>query len=65
MDNVIAYYIATRRQLGTSKAMQHTTQRFGVSVAAVRDELTTRGLLYAQHVTREQEFAAIALGDSE
>jgi hypothetical protein len=60
MDNVIAYYVATRRQLGSRRAMLHTMQRFGVTATEVREALTAKGLMLAQHPSQSQLLGAMA-----
>ncbi|MCE3285932.1 MAG: hypothetical protein K0R70_2188 [Steroidobacteraceae bacterium] len=59
MDNVVAYFVASRRQVGTKRAMAHTVQRFGVTATEVKAELQARGLLLAQHPSQDQLLSAM------
>jgi DNA-binding GntR family transcriptional regulator len=45
LQNAVAYYVASRGQVGTAKAMRHTIQRFGFTATEVREALEAKGLL--------------------
>jgi DNA-binding GntR family transcriptional regulator len=45
LSNAVAYYVASRRQVGAARAMRHTMQRFGFTATEVREALEAKGLL--------------------